>query len=270
MAQTRAELGDTEGALRDYEALLDSARRNPRQFDGVAFLFNFALMFSRLEDYDLARQIAAIERNVALASESPIELFYAYGLCANIEREAGGWIPARRCADNALRQPVRDQIYAEHMLWTRALANAHLGDAPTARSDQAVFANADYYRNSEEGKLKALQLEAEILRAEGRHAEAFAKLRIHTRLVDQLSERRFKEGAVQLRAQMEGDINAQRERAEATAKLARRQSWIIVLTVLVVALGGLALAWRLRAEHAARAMLARAQATLTRRADVLD
>jgi signal transduction histidine kinase len=270
MAQTRAELGDTEGALRDYEALLDSARRNPRQFDGVTFLFNFALMFSRLEDYDLARQIAAIERNVALASESPIELFYADALCANIEREAGSWIPARRCADNALRQPVRDQIYAEHMLWTRALANTHLGDARAARRDQAAIAGADYYRNGEDGKLRMLQLEAEILRAEGRYEAAFAKLRTYSRLVDQLSEHRFKEGAVQLRAQMEGDLNTQRERAEANAQLARRQGWIIVLTVLVVALGGLALAWRLRSEHVARAMLKRAQATLTRRADMLD
>ncbi len=188
------------------------------------------MLFARLEDYDLARQIVAIERKVAMASESPIELFYAYALCANIEREAGSWIAARRCANHALQQQVRDQIHAEHMQWTRALANAHLSDAPTARSDQAVFANADYYRNSEEGKLKALQLEAEILRAEGRHAEAFAKLRIYARLVDQLSVQRFKEGAVQLRAHMEGDINAQRERAEATAKLARRQSWIIVQT----------------------------------------
>ncbi len=35
VAQTRDALGDTEGALRDYEALLVSARRDPRQFDGV-------------------------------------------------------------------------------------------------------------------------------------------------------------------------------------------------------------------------------------------
>jgi signal transduction histidine kinase len=270
LALSRDELGDTEGALREYGRLLDYARADPRQFDGVTFLFNLALMASQLEMHDLAREIAVIEHSVAVKNGSPIEVFYAFALCANLARERNDWPEARQCASSALSQEAQDRIYAAHMRWTRALGAAQMNDLAAAKADRDAIAHEAYYRDSADGRLHWLRLEAEILRAQGNTEASFNKMREHARMIERLANQRFKDGAFQLRAQMEADIEEQRGRAEAASLLAARQGWIVALSVVIVLVAGLALFWRMRAERAARRMLAQARASLAGRAELLQ
>jgi signal transduction histidine kinase len=269
LAQAHDELGDYAGAVAEYERSIGYAREAPRRFDGVSFLFNFALMLSRAEAHALARDVAEIERRVALETKSPIEVFYADALCANLARERQDWLEARQCADRALQQPAQDATYAAHMLWTRTIAHARLGQARAARADYQAMMADPFYTGSDDGALRRMRAEAEVLQAERRFAEAFALLRDYSEAMNQRAIARFNHGSMQLRAQLETDLAKQRERAEAAALLAERQGIIILLGVGLAVLIGLALFWKWQADRQARRLLLQARASLEQRASIL-
>src|SRR5690606_2406995 len=160
------------GAFRKFEIDYSSPFYPRPDFDS---LYNLAMMAVKVGDLDRAADYYAAHHRLALRSDLPTLAIYDAGLCATVAN-------ARRASREVLAclAPYGEDLgaaafLARDVLPLRAIARAQTGQTAAARRDLAALR-----RLEADGVASEVDhVEAEVLFAEGRTAEAFRLLRTH-------------------------------------------------------------------------------------------
>ncbi|WP_421731180.1 ATP-binding protein [Brevundimonas sp.] len=255
-------LNDFEGAAKafgrfeiDYS---DAAYPRP-DFDS---LYNLARLSTQLGDQALADRLAQAHHR--LAQRAGIESLSVYdaNLCAIVASSRGAPQAVLDCLAPYGQDLGAASFLAPRLLPLRAIAYAQTGQVQAARRDLADMRNrlaSGGYR--EEGPSELPHVEAAVLQAQGRSAEAYDKLNEYYRNHAVLSAQRFSAGISQVTGDMEEKL-AERRRQLDTARantslqraMIRSQNWIVGIVALFLISAVAVVVWQFRlAGHLRRA-----------------
>ena len=266
------ELNDLKGSVAAFSRFefefSDPAYPRP-DFDS---LYNLTALAVQVGDQPLAERLYASHHRLSHRTSLTGLKVWDANLCAKVAEGAGNPRRVLACLKPLGEQFIGAEFLRADLLPIRAIARARVGDTRGARRDQAairrleatgVFGEAGFPRRDE--------LQAELLFAEGRPAEAYALLRKYSAAERLANARRFSEGIHQVTGDMQNQLALRREQLETARRNAllsedkiHQQRWIVGIAAafFVTAIG--LLAWqfrtvmklrhaRLRAEVASRA-----------------
>ncbi|MFN6980380.1 MAG: ATP-binding protein [Brevundimonas sp.] len=258
-------LNDIDGATAAFGRFeIDFANPDyPRpDFDAV---YNLARLSTQLGDVEQAKRLYQAHHRLTLRAGLPSLAVYDARLCAMVAQSADAPQDVLQCLAPYGENLGEASFLATQLLPARAIARAQTGQIEAARSDLAKIRRriaADRFR--EEGRLEGAHVEAEILFAEGRAAEAYAKLRAYSRAERVAEARIFSGGIRQVTGDMQHKLTERRAQLETARSNTRLQGLVLAIAAIFVlsALG--ALLWmgsqakdlriaRRRAEDASRA-----------------
>jgi signal transduction histidine kinase len=238
MAYNSVRVGDYETALTHLERTVELDRLSGRPIDGAVIINNIAGMFAQAGATDESIRLARIHRNVASATNEPMQQFFTGMLCARVHFLAGDYTTALHCADESRQIQGAPVEYLARLLVYRVHALARLDQAREARAAMQEVRRLAAERG-DPGLTERLDvIEPEVLSAEGRHAEAFtAMLRAHE-AAERLQTTRFNAGVRELRATMESEVAQAEARAQAQAIQSELQARTLKMMTLAMLLAG--------------------------------
>ena len=210
------DIDDVEGAIvafRKFEIDYSNPAYPRPDFDS---LYNLTKMAVRMGDLERAGSFAAAHNAVATRSDLPAVAIYDAALCAlvaNASRQSGGVLDCLKPYGESLGDAA---FLGLDVLPLRAMARARTGDIAGARRDLEALRGLE----AAAGVASRLrEVEAEILFAQGRSAEAFALIRAYTADRDIAAARSFAAGVHQVTGDMQQQLAARR------AQLAGDRRW---------------------------------------------
>ena len=261
-------LNDIDGATAAFGRFeFDFAKSNyPRpDFDAV---YNLARLSTQLGDAEQARRLYEVHHRLTLRAGLPSLKVYDANLCAMVAEARQDARAVLACLAPYGEDLGEASFLAAHLLPARAIARAQTGQLDAARRDLAQIREREAAnRFNEEGASELPHVEAEILFAEGRTAEAYEKLRQHA-YDDRIADaRRFSGGIRQVTGDMQQQLaerRAQLETARANTDLQQdviaAQKWVVGIAVVFLLSGGVVLFWLWRQAGHLRVARRRAEA----------
>ncbi len=238
LAYNATSIGDYRTALQHLQTTVELDTESGKPVDGSVIVNNLAGMFAEAGAHDEALRLAAIHRRIAERGGQQSDLFFTSLLCARVNFLASNYQAALRCAETGRAITSAPPEYMSRLLVYHAHALARLGRAEDAR---AAFDNLRALATSRGDPFLGEQLdmiEPEVLAAEGRHVVAFSALLRAHEAAEALSRTRFNDGVREVRANLESEVAAAEQRAEAQAMRSEIQSQALQLMTLAIMLGG--------------------------------
>ena len=243
LAYNAMRLGDYESTIEHLERTVDLDLAARRPIDGLTILYNVAGAMAGNGLADDAARIEAINRRLS-ESGSDTDHFHALALCARVNLAAGDPRLALSCANHARTLSGAPAEYVPRLLLLRVQALARLRRAQEARATIVELRAIASQRGDPALIPRIDALEPEVLHAEGRDREAFVAMLHVYEAANQVQHSQFSAGVRELRANMENQIAAADQRAEAAAMRAELQEksvQMLTLAALAAAVAALAL-----------------------------
>ncbi|VDC48595.1 ATP-binding protein [Brevundimonas mediterranea] len=257
-------LNDIDGATAAFGRFeIDLANPDyPRpDFDAV---YNLARLSTQLGDVEQAKRLYQVHHRLTLRAGLPSLGVYDARLCAMVAQAAEAPQDVLRCLAPYGENLGDASFLSTQLLPARAIARAQTGQIESARRDLAQIRRritVDRYR--EEARLEVAHVEAEILFAEGRAAEAYVKLRAYNSAERVAEARVFSGGIRQVTGDMQHKLTERRAQLETARSNTRLQGLILTIAAIFILSALAALLWmgsqardlriaRRRAEEASR------------------
>ncbi len=244
-------LNDLEGAARAFyrfEVEFSNPTYPRPDFDSV---YNLTRMAVQLGDHARAQRLYAVHHRLAQRMKLGSLSAYDANLCVMLAEGRRDWRSLLNCLKPYGVDLGAADFLAAHLLPARAVALARTGRIAEARRDldeiRRRVASGDF---REEGPSEIPHVEAEVLFASGRAAEAYEKLDAYRRaqLVD--DTRRFSTGIGQVTGDLQEKLDERRlqlKTANANADLQRTviesQRWIVGIATLFLVTAIAATIW---------------------------
>jgi signal transduction histidine kinase len=238
LAYNATSIGDYRTALQHLQTTVELDTESGKPVDGSVIVNNLAGMFAEAGAHDEALRLAAIHRRISERGGEQSDLFFTSLLCARVNFLASNYQAALRCAETGRAITSAPPEYMSRLLIYHAHALARLGRAEEARG---AFDSLRALATSRGDPFLGEQLdmiEPEVLAAEGRHIVAFSALLRAHEAAERLSRTRFNDGVREVRANLESEVAAAEQRAEAQAMRSEIQSQALQMMTLAVLLGG--------------------------------
>jgi signal transduction histidine kinase/ActR/RegA family two-component response regulator len=235
--------------LNDIDGATEAFRKFEIEFSNPAYprpdfdsLYNLTMMAVKVGDEAHATEYYAAHHRLASQSGLPTLAIYDASLCATVAN-------ARDAPDEVLAclQPYGENLgtaafLARDLLPLRAIARAQSGQTAAARRDLQTLRRLDAGGVDTE----VAHVEAEVLFAEGRAAEAYRILRRHMLESEIVSARNFSAGIHQVTGDMQQQLAERRQQLETARTNTNLQRAVIAIGVifLLFAMGVVAWQWR--------------------------
>ena len=225
-------------------------------FDG---LYNMASLASEIGQPGLADRLSAAHHRLAAKSDLEGLNVWDANLCAKVAEAKGDSRGVLNCLAPLGEGLDKAQFLATKLLPARAIARAKLGQTAAAARDLATLKKLHASKAFGEAKFTRLpEVEAQVLRAQGRDKPAFDLL---SRYADQRASdqsQRYSAGISQLTHEMEKQLGARRDQLKTAQRNAHLQQQVIKSQHMIVELGSflvfIVLALLLWQAHVARAL----------------
>ena len=214
------DLNDVEGAAAAFRKFeIDYSRPDyPRpDFDS---LYNLTMMAVRIGDLARAAEYYAAHHRLAVRSDLPTLAIYDASLCATVADARQAPREVLACVEAYGEDLGTAAFLARDVLPLRAIARARTGQTAAARRDLEVLRRLQ----ADGVGMEVDHVEAEVLFAEGRVAEAYRLLRAHMVESEVASARSFSAGIHQVTGDMQQQLAERRgqlETARANTNLQR-------------------------------------------------
>jgi signal transduction histidine kinase/ActR/RegA family two-component response regulator len=235
-------LNDVEGAaaaFRKFEIDYSNPAYPRPDFDS---LYNLTMMAVKVGDQTRAADYYAAHHRLALRSDLPTLAIYDANLCASVAS-------ARRAPREVLAclEPYGENLgaaafLARDVLPLRAIARAQTGETAAARSDLEALRRLE----ADGVGVEVGHVEAEVLFAEGRTAEAFRLLRAHLLESEIASARSFSAGIHQVTGDMQQQLTERRGQLETARANTNLQRAVIGIGVVFLLFAIAAVLWQSR------------------------
>lgn len=249
---TLSDMGDEEGALDHMAQAAALDEKDAFHLRKVERLYDIAYTAAELGDLEQARRFAALHRRLKVDGDQTWDAF----LCAWIGELSDQPREVLQClapAKAIIEAPVRRlQVI---MLGQRAVAQGQLGMADAARGDLARLRAVSPALSPRNAKTEGL-VEAYIDQAEGRSAQAFAKLDAWRKADTRQTNRDHARSVAEMSSALDSELRAKRDesrRLTQEVRLSRslaRASVVIALLLGVLVAGGIA--WTIHQRRASR------------------
>jgi len=231
-------------------------------------LYNLARLAVQVGDQPLADSLAAAHHRLAARAGLQSLLVYDASLCATVAQARYAPRDVLKCLQPYGRQLGAAAFLAGRLLPMRAIANAQLGHVAEARADLAEIRHREAtgaFR--EDGASEIPHVEAELLFAEGRPAEAYRKLREYDQTAEIQANRRFSAGIRQVTGDMQDKLDRRRQQLETERAntdlqkdVIRSQNWIVGIAVVFFLSAIATVIWQFRLSKHLRVARKRAEA----------
>ena len=244
------DLNDVEGAaaaFRQFEIDYSNPAYPRPDFDS---LYNLAMMAVKVGDLPRATEYYAAHHRLAARSDLPTLTIYDAGLCATVA--AARHLPREvlACLDPWGENLGEAAFLARDVLPLRAIARAQTGQTAAARRDMEVLRRLE--ADGVAGEFD--HVEAEVLFAEGRTAEAFALLRAHMLESEVAAARSYSAGIHQVTGDMQEQLAERRGQLETARANTTLQRAVIAIGVVFLLFAAGVVVWLSRqADHLRKA-----------------
>ena len=249
------DLNDVEGAaaaFRKFEIDYSNPAYPRPDFDS---LYNLTMMAVRIGDEARAAEYYAAHHRLATRSDLPNLAIYDASLCATVAdaRQASREVLA--CIEPYGEDLGTAAFLARDVLPLRAIARARTGQTAAARRDLEAL------KRLEAGgvDLQTGHVEAEVLFAEGRTAEAFRLLRARMRENETASARNFSAGIHQVTGDMQQQLAERRQQLETARSNTNLQRAVIAIGIVFLLCAIATVVWLSRQADQLRAARRRAE-----------
>jgi len=214
------DLNDVEGAaaaFRKFEIDYSNPAYPRPDFDS---LYNLTMMAVKVGDLTRAAEYYAAHHRLAARSDLPTLAIYDASLCATVADARGAPRAVLACLEPYGENLGAAAFLARDVLPLRAIARAQTGQTEAARRDLEALRRLE----ADGVGMEVAHVEAEVLFAEGRTAEAFRLLRWHMGESEVASARSFSAGIHQVTGDMQEQLAERRgqlETARANTNLQR-------------------------------------------------
>jgi signal transduction histidine kinase/ActR/RegA family two-component response regulator len=236
--------------LNDVEGAADAFRKFEIDYSNPAYprpdfdsLYNLTMMAVRVGETDRAARFYAAHNRLALRSDLPTLKIYDASLCATVANARQAPNAVLACLAPYGENLGEAAFLARDALPLRAIARAHTGQTAAARRDLAKL-RALEASTGEHAEID--HVEAEVLFAEGRTAEAYRVLRAHMLVGETDAARSFSAGIHQVTGNMQQQLTERRHQLETARANTRLQLTVTVIVVLFLLCAAAALAWQWR------------------------
>ena len=231
-------------------------------------LYNLARLAVQVGDQPLADRLAAAHHRLAARAGLQSLSVYDASLCATVAQARHAPRAVLKCLEPYGHQLGAAAFLAGRLLPMRAIANAQLGNVEAARADLAEVRRreaAGAFR--EDGVSEIPHVEAELLFAEGRPAEAYRKLREYDQAAEIQANRRFSAGIRQVTGDMQDKLDRRRQQLETERAntvlqkdVIQSQNWVVGIAVVFFLSAVAAALWQFRLSKHLRVARKRAEA----------
>ena len=220
-------------------------------FDAV---YNLTRLSVQVGDMERAQRLYAIHHRLSTRTGMESLSVYDANLCAMVAEGRRDPRGVLRCLSPYGEGLGAADFLAAQLLPSRAIARAQTGDVAGARRDlEAIRAREAAGDFREEGISQIPHVEAELLHAQGRSAEAFALFRAHSHDETVLATQRFSDGIGQVTGDMQSQLTERRSQLETAranmalhADVIASQRWAVgIATLSLIAAVGMIL-WQRR------------------------
>jgi len=250
------DLNDVLGAadaFRKFEIDYSNPEYPRPDFDS---LYNLTKMALQVGDTERAARYYAAHHRLARRAGLETLSVYDANLCAAVADARGDARGVLDCLEPYGENLGAAAFLALEALPVRGVARARTGDVAGARRDLARLRAQEAEANVGAG---SAHLEAEVLFAEGRPAEAFRLLRAHARQSEVENARQFSAGIHQVTGNMQQQLAERRRQLEtARANTALQQGIIVIGIVFLLSATG-TVAWQARQARRLKAAQLRAE-----------
>ena len=240
-------------------------------------LYNMARLAVQLGDQPLADRLYAAHHR--LSARAGIESLSVYDatLCAMVANARHAPREVLACLAPYGQDLGAAAFLAPSLLPLRAIAHAQTGQVAAARRDvEEIRRREAMGATRDEGYVELPHAEAELLFAEGRPTEAYAKLREYFHDDSVRSARRFSAGIRQVTGDMQQQLNARRRQLETARSntalqhdVIQSQNWIVGIAVLFFLSAVGTLVWQFRLLRHLRTARRRAEAASRSKSEFL-
>ena len=231
-AYASRELNDLPAFIDNIEIGITATQQAHQPIDGRTTLYNLTVLTSAQGRVDLSKRLLRQYQRLAALTRDNIEIGWANELCAKVNIAAAGYGAALGCAEAALANPEIAPDHRPKVMLIQVMALARLGRPAESRARLASLMALAQDRGDPLLMHDLLQGEAEVLRSEGRLAEAYqALLKFHDQQRADTAAS-VVEGLHGIRASLESEIDD----TQALLEAQRRQTLQISVLVGVVAL----------------------------------
>jgi len=250
-----ADIGDKDGALDHMAQAARLDERDSFYMRKVERLYDLAYMAVEVSALDAAEKFAAMHNRMSLAAGDPDLMTWDRHLCALVAQARENPQRVLTCLKDGAAELVAPRgRLAGRTLRLRALARAETGDARGAAIDLTAIKGvpADVMAADPQADLL---IEAYILQAQGRGAEAFTTLN-RWREGDRKATREAQaRGAAQVASALEPELRSKpdesrRLTAQGALNRSRAQSWGVIAALMAALVVGV-VAWVLHQRRAA-------------------
>ncbi len=238
MSYNAIKIGDFDSAITHLQRTVELETAAGRPIDGIVVVNNVVSMLAQSGNTDAALRLLEVHRQMAQHSASPVNLFFADLLCARVNFSARNFMRALTCANNGRANAEAPPEYAPSLLTFRLHALARLGRGREARQALQELRALALSRRDPSLNERLDAIEPEVLRAEGRTAEAFAAMRNVYENAQHNTMTRFNDGVKELRATLESEVAQAEEHAAAEAVRSELQTRTLEKMTLAGLLGG--------------------------------
>jgi signal transduction histidine kinase len=238
MSYNAIKIGDYETALSHLERTVDLDTSVGRPVDGVTVVNNIVSMLAQAGATDAALRLLPAHAQLSASSASPANMFFTNLLCARVNFLARHYTQALACANTGRTLAEAPPEYMTRLMTYRVHALARLGQGREARQAIDALRVTAASRGDPSLNERLDAIEPEVLRAEGRVAEAFAAMRNVYETSQQSVMSRFNDGVKEMRATMESEVAQAEARAEAQAVRAELQRRTVEKMTLAILLAG--------------------------------
>lgn len=252
---TLSDMGDQEGALDHMARAAALDERDAFYLRKIERIYDIGFTAAELGELDVARRFAALHHRLTLRSGG-LDGTWDHFLCARIAQLSDQPREVLQClapAQAIVDKPTRRlQVI---MLGMRATAAGQLGLADAARQDLARLRGVSTVLSPRDLQVEGL-VAAYIDQAEGRSAEAFAKLDAWRKADTRQTNREHARSVSEMSSALDAELQAKRDesrRLTQEVRLSRslaRASVVIALLLGVLVAGGVA--WTLHQRRASR------------------
>ena len=234
-------------------------------FDTV---YNLTRLSAQLGNVDVAQRLYAAHHRLSARAALASLSVYDANLCALVAEARDAPQVVLDCLEPYGHDLGDAAFLAGKLLPMRAIAYARTGRVRDALSDLAEIRRREAsgaFR--EEGASELGHVEAEILFAQGRPAEAYDKLRTYYRHTRQRTAERFSAGIGQITGDMQEQLDERRSQLETARSnttlqrdVIRSQNWIVAIAVLFFLSALATMLWQFRLSQHLRSARLRAEA----------
>ena len=247
--------------IHDYEGSAAAFNRFEVEFTNPLYprpdfdsLYNLAKMASQSGDFAVADRLAAAHHRLSVRTGMHSLQLWDVNLCARLASDRAQPRAVLQCIAPVNAELAQPTAMTTGLLRLRTIARAQTGDPRGARRDFEVVRRLDAAAGDNEARRATLlNAEAEVLFAEGRATEAFAKLRRFNQAENVLQLRNFSSGIHQVTGDLEVQLAERRKAlasanalAQADARMLLFGRYFIALAIILLASLAGVLFWQIK------------------------